>query len=143
MIDDVLGQLNGVRKNGSGWSARCPGHDDTRASLSISVGGDNRILMECHAGCEFRAIVEAAGLRTSDFFPPNGADTNGHLRSRQIVQTYDYRDEAGLPDVSISELAEENVQPALITDDYSLPDTARQFLQDATKRLRKRFELGY
>ena len=36
-IDTVLSHLQGVTKTGSGWTARCPGHDDKTASLPIIV----------------------------------------------------------------------------------------------------------
>jgi hypothetical protein len=32
------------------WSAKCPAHDDCRASLSIGLGDDNRVLVKRHAG---------------------------------------------------------------------------------------------
>lgn len=54
----------------------------------------------------------------------------------------DYRDLTELDFLSLSELAEERVLPALISTDHNLPDSTQQFLQDATRRLRKRFELG-
>jgi AAA domain len=42
------------------WQARCPFHDDTSPSLSISNGEDGRVLVHCHAGCEdvFRRLVD-------------------------------------------------------------------------------------
>lgn len=49
-------------------SVRCPGHDDGRASLSVSRGSDDKILVHCHAGCELNAVLAAAGLTTSDLF---------------------------------------------------------------------------
>ena len=79
MIDDVLSQLDQVKRNGAGWSARCPGDDKNRASLSISVGDDDRVLVKFYAGCEFPDIVKSAGLRPGDFFGPG--DANSHPRS--------------------------------------------------------------
>ena len=93
MIDDVLSQLDQVKRNGAGWSARCPGDDKNRASLSISVGDDDRVLVKFYAGCEFPDIVKSAGLKTGDFFGPG--DNNGQPRSKQIVATYDYHDADG------------------------------------------------
>ena len=43
-IDQVLTHLEGVRKNGSGYYARCPAHDDGRQSLSVKVGDKGGIL---------------------------------------------------------------------------------------------------
>jgi hypothetical protein len=77
-----------AKRNGSGWVARCPAHDDQRASLSIGQGEDGRLLLHCHAGCEFDAILKASGVEPTK---PNGAD---HSKPN-IVATYDYYDATG------------------------------------------------
>jgi len=58
---DVLLRLEGVRKSGSGWSAKCPAHEDRRASLSVTETDNGELLMHCHAGCSFAQILEAIG----------------------------------------------------------------------------------
>src|ERR1700694_1970852 len=73
-----------------GWMARCPAHDDRRASLSIAVGHDGRVLLHCHARCTPDAICAAAGLEVRDLVPK----TVQRLE-RTIVATYDYQDEHG------------------------------------------------
>ena len=90
-IERVLGRLEGVKPSGDGWEARCPAHDDRRASLSVGVGEDGRVLLKCHAGegCSFRAIVDAAGLDPADAFD---RDRDG---ARRLVETYSYVDEDG------------------------------------------------
>jgi hypothetical protein len=45
-------------RSGKGWVAKCPCHDDRTASLSITEGEDDRLLMHCFAGCEFEDIKE-------------------------------------------------------------------------------------
>ena len=35
---DLLASFSGVKKAGDGWSAKCPAHQDHRASLSIGQG---------------------------------------------------------------------------------------------------------
>lgn len=53
------------------WMAHCPAHEDAkRASLSISVGDDGRVLLKCFAGCPFAAIMAGLGLEEKDAFPP-------------------------------------------------------------------------
>lgn len=68
-LDDVLTRLDGVKKTGSGHTARCPAHDDEKASLSIGSGNDGRILLTCHAGCSFDSICDAIGAHPSELFP--------------------------------------------------------------------------
>jgi putative DNA primase/helicase len=87
---EVAAWLKG-KKSGAGWQARCPAHDDQRASLSIGVGGDGRVLLKDHAGCSIEAILTAARLEASDLFPTTQASPEKH-----ITATYDYVDEAGV-----------------------------------------------
>lgn len=68
-VDSVLSKLPDARPNGSGWIARCPAHDDGRASLSVGVGDDGRALVHCHAGCAPEDIVGAMGLTLADLMP--------------------------------------------------------------------------
>ena len=87
MLDDLLDRLDGVRQSGARWTARCPAHDDRRASLSVGRGDDGRWLLKCHAGCTFPSIVGALGIDARDLFP-----SNGHRRrpQRREAAVYDY-----------------------------------------------------
>jgi len=87
-VSRVLERLEGVRPSGDGWVARCPAHEDRNPSLTVRVTNDGKILMNCHRGCTFDAIVRALGMDKSDFFPPKSDE-------RCIVATYDYVDEDG------------------------------------------------
>ena len=57
-ISDWLDRLQGVRKSGAGYKARCPAHDDNNPSLSVDEGDGGTVLVTCHAasGCTFEAI---------------------------------------------------------------------------------------
>ena len=74
----VLAVLDGVRPEGKGWKALCPAHDDHSPSLSITPA-DDRVLLCCRAGCEYDAVLAAAGLRPSDLFdhPRTGGGGGG------------------------------------------------------------------
>ena len=90
----ILDKLECVKKTSSGWTARCPAHDDGRSSLSISTGDDGKTLIHCHAGCTPEAVVGKLGLRMSDLMP----SSNGKHASNgkpEIVETYSYTDESG------------------------------------------------
>lgn len=71
-LDRLIGQLTGVRRRASGWTARCPAHDDHENSLSITLGSDGRILLHCFAGCTVEAIVSCIGLEMSHLFVADG-----------------------------------------------------------------------
>ena len=68
-ITDVLNRLESVHRCGSGYTAKCPAHDDRRASLSVSEGSDGRVLLKCHAGCSCEAVAHAMGVKMTDLFP--------------------------------------------------------------------------
>ena len=61
--DQIAAILN-ASGSGPQWTARCPAHDDRRASLSIGTGENGKVLLHCHAGCEPSAIFDAMGLKT-------------------------------------------------------------------------------
>jgi len=73
-LDDFMRRLEGVRPNGKGFTARCPGpahgHGDRHNSLSVTPGDDGRILLNCFTGCSTDDIVSALGLTMADLMPP-------------------------------------------------------------------------
>lgn len=81
-VKRLLAKLPDAKKTRKGWSARCPAHEDRRASLSIAEGDDGRALVKCHAGCTAEAIVAALGLRVADLMPGtetvNSVNVNGN-----------------------------------------------------------------
>jgi len=74
-LENVLSRLDGVRRRGNQYEARCQAHDDQHASLSVRRGDDGRVLIHCHARCEFRDIIAAVGLREADAFPDRPRQT--------------------------------------------------------------------
>lgn len=87
------------RRNGHGWSARCPAHEDRRPSLSISEGDDGKALVKCHAGCTVNAVCDALGMKVVDLMPRADespkAYKHGSKGKPRIIATYEYRDESG------------------------------------------------
>ena len=63
---------NEAKRNGSGWHACCPAHEDRSPSLSVNEGDDGRALVRCHAGCTVEAVCAAVGLRVADLMPTAG-----------------------------------------------------------------------
>ena len=86
-IEDILSRLNGVRKSGGGYIARCPAHEDKRPSLSINTSEDGRLLLKCHAGCSIEAIVGALGLSMKDLFSEDNPPLS---RKKELVAIYEY-----------------------------------------------------
>ena len=75
--------------HGETWHACCPSHDDTHPSLSITAG-TGKVLLKCHAGCTYKEIVAALGLKLSDLFVQS--EPNGHHR---LLEVYPYVDAHG------------------------------------------------
>lgn len=81
-VENFLGLLDGVRKTGTGWVARCPcRNDDSNPSLSVSEGNDGRVLVTCHRAmsCNVEEICTSVGLRVSDLMPQD---------SRSVVRDF-------------------------------------------------------
>lgn len=59
--EDYLSQLQNVKRQGSGWQASCPLHEDNSPSFSIknrvNKKGELEALAYCHAGCSQESIV--------------------------------------------------------------------------------------
>lgn len=71
MLDLLIARLEGVKRSGKGYVARCPAHEDRTPSLSLREGDDGRVLLHCHGGCTTAAVVAALGLSMADLFPPS------------------------------------------------------------------------
>lgn len=121
--EHFLSLLDGVRKAGSGWVARCPcRNDDSNPSLSVGQGADGRVLVTCHRGmsCNVEEICSSVGLSVSDLMPKkdefDGFYKQEHKpvqapkkteqkntapktieppKKQTLVATYDYTDENG------------------------------------------------
>ena len=61
-----------ARRGRTGWIGKCPNHDDRARSLSLRLGDDGRLLVNCFAGCRTTAVVAALGLELRDLFPRDG-----------------------------------------------------------------------
>jgi hypothetical protein len=61
-VEEFLGDLEKVRRNGAGWIARCPAHEDRSPSLSVREGDDGSRVWRREIACggdPQRALVRA------------------------------------------------------------------------------------
>ncbi len=93
-MTDFLSRLRGVKRNGNnGWLALCPGHPDTKPSLSIRET-DGKILLHDFGGCRLADILKPLHLEPKDLF------LDGHIAKpaqQEIVAVYQYIDANGKP----------------------------------------------
>ena len=73
----VLDRLRGLgiepAASGNGYSVCCPAHEDRSPSLTIGIGDDGRVLLNCKAGCSFDAVLAALRLEKKDLFPESAS----------------------------------------------------------------------
>ena len=94
----LLPKLEGIRLSGGQYSARCPAHEDSRASLSVAEGKDQPVVLNCFAGCQPDDILAKIGLTWDALCNPREQDraTAGEWTPHgEAVAVYDYTDEAG------------------------------------------------
>lgn len=64
-LQSLAGTLGQPTRIPGGFKCRCPSHDDKKASLSMRVSDEGKLLVHCHAGCSqdvvFRAVMAALG----------------------------------------------------------------------------------
>jgi len=90
LLQDILAKLEKVKQLSNGeFQAQCPAHSDKNPSLTLRQAED-RVLLDCKAGCEPESIVSALKLTMSDLF----TKTKPPIEPK-IVATYDYNDEQG------------------------------------------------
>lgn len=77
-----------ARRNGAGWTGRCPAHPDSSPSLSIK-DGKKATLVSCHAGCTPQDIVNALGVSMAELFHDytgNGRrESSIDLKMRELI----------------------------------------------------------
>lgn len=118
--DIFLARLEGVKpRQGGGWVALCPAHDDRSPSLSVSIGDDGRVLIYCFAGCGAGDVVAAVGLSLSDLFDQTHNNDHSGRQPRQR-QRFTARDVVAVFDherLVVAQIASAVAGGAVPTDD--------------------------
>lgn len=95
----VIAKLDGARKSGGQWMARCPAHEDAKASLSITEGKDQPVIFSCMAGCDSAVILDKLSLTWKDLCQPRdeapAARDDAWTPNGPAVAVYAYHDENG------------------------------------------------
>ncbi len=105
-VDKIITNLesSGSRpvKQGRGYSAHCPAHEDGHPSLTVTEASDGKVLLHCHAGCNADDILSALGLEWSEFFPVDAIPSVrtpewNPFKEGNEVAAYAYVDESSQP----------------------------------------------
>jgi hypothetical protein len=68
-FERILNRLDAVSGRGRKRRARCKGHDDTNASLEVTLEDDGFINLRCRAGCTPARIWRALGISPAELQP--------------------------------------------------------------------------
>jgi 5S rRNA maturation endonuclease (ribonuclease M5) len=88
---ELLTRLEGVKKSGHNFAARCPAHKDKHQSLSVG-DGDQGVVVHCHAGCTVDEVTAALGLEVKDLFYEEAGS-----KEETPDAVYTYQDKDGKP----------------------------------------------
>lgn len=79
-IEKIAKGLGKATRSGKGWICLCPVHGDRKPSLSIALGGDNKLLINCFSQkCSFKDILNAIQNR--------GLLTNNNRECSMLINT--------------------------------------------------------
>lgn len=65
-LSEFLARFDDVEATEDGWLVHCPAHNDTQASLRITVSDQNKVLVKDRAGCDTEKVMEVLGLSMAD-----------------------------------------------------------------------------
>ena len=60
-LDYIGSHFDEFQKNGQGYKALCPVHDDNTPSLCLDRGNNGGVLIHCQAGCPTRDVLDFVG----------------------------------------------------------------------------------
>ncbi|MFJ9549100.1 phage/plasmid primase, P4 family [Streptomyces erythrochromogenes] len=122
LFADLLARFSGVADQpDGGYVSLCPAHQDSRPSLRIWRGEDNKVRVTCRAGCDTADVIAAARLTWGDLFDVTGPGATVPAERPQLV-----------PVALVASLAAYVDRASLALADYAneWPERARRYLAD-------------
>ncbi|MFG2147506.1 phage/plasmid primase, P4 family [Streptomyces sp. NPDC048696] len=122
LFADLLDRFDQVTAEGDGgYAALCPAHQDSRPSLRIWRGEDNKVRMTCRTGCDTADVIAAVRLGWGDLFDATGPGATVPAERPQLV-----------PVALTAALATYGDRASLALGDYAAewPARARDYLTD-------------
>lgn len=125
----VLNRLAGVTVEAGKthqYNARCPAHDDSRASLSVRLGGPGEpvVLLYCHAGCDPRVIARELGINMPDLSyaqDPQETGLKGLAKKRFDAKVAEFEANQAFQSTRLSNIVEIESAPSA-EEQFLLPD---------------------
>lgn len=116
--ENVLVHLHVSRRRGDRAECICPAHDDNKASLSVSRGTDQPVVMSCHAGCTTKSVMTAIGLSMTALM---GGEPH-------VAAVYTYSSAEGKPLYQVERWVPKTFRPKLLSGAYTRPRPAEEVL---------------
>lgn len=82
-LQAVLSRLEGVRRAGRGWRARCPACGGRATKVSVGCTDGGAVLLHAFCGCSPASVLAAIGLTLADLFPANRNPASAAERPEQ------------------------------------------------------------
>ena len=119
---DLEAVYQGIRQSAVGsmsgevYNCKCPGHNDKKASLSVTLKED-RILLFCHAGCSLESVCKGLGIQRYQLFRTSKVE----LEERQKIIVGPRSDElkkicSSVLDRTAPEEFDDSLMPDLLKD---------------------------
>lgn len=75
-FDALVESTDAKQINSGDFKGTCPSHDDRTASLSLKLT-DDKIILNCYAGCDFNNIVRSLNIDTKALFAKDPQESSG------------------------------------------------------------------
>jgi len=75
-FDALVESTDAKQINSGDFKGTCPSHDDRTASLSLKLT-DDKIILNCYAGCDFNNIVRSLNINTKALFAKDPQEYSG------------------------------------------------------------------
>ncbi|MCI4567213.1 AAA family ATPase [Lysobacter sp. CFH 32150] len=105
-VERVLARLGDFDREGDGWLALCPAHNDSKPSLRISEGDDGRALLTCRANCATDRIIAKLGITLADLFPATPTKSKPKKRTVQAPKPRATRKPKAVKEINADEHTE-------------------------------------
>lgn len=87
--ETIAWQLGKAKKQGGGFMCRCPAHEDRNPSLYVADGENGGLILKCHAGCTYSAILAAIKARglidSAALLPPRSPESDDGRDELSII----------------------------------------------------------
>lgn len=122
LFTEILDRFQDVTEEGDGgYLALCPAHGDSRPSLRIWRGDDNKVRITCRAGCDTVVVINSVGLKWVDLFNAEGDGATVPKEKPELV---------GIKHTAALAMYVDECRDWLTDETDSWSSIARQYLSD-------------